>query len=416
MRLDDLCLHPVVAAVGGAFAAGSTDLFLVGGSVRDALSGVATFADLDFTTSARPGKIRRLVEHLGPLWDVGARFGTIGVAITTPDGPMKVEITTFRSDVYEAGSRKPQVGFGDRIEDDLRRRDLTINAAALCVVGDGTYVPGRVVDPFGAANDLAARVLRTPDDPNRTMDEDPLRQLRVVRFAATRAMAVDPVLAAAIRRQAPRLTIVSRERTRDELLKIAAQGPRALAAAARLANELGVAGALFGGLATERGAAVLERLEEADATVGLAALVSGAAGLERGLRAMKLTNELRTSVLEALHIARLLLTPSEDRLLARRLLRTSSDEALDRARRLAMAIAPNAPAGLPLGELAELWDLAPALRTELPIDGHDLVAAGLSGRAVGEALTRATDAFLEDPSLGPEALLDAALGSLGQKI
>jgi poly(A) polymerase len=127
-----------------------------------------------------------------------------------------VEVTTFRSDVYVADSRKPTVSFGDTIDTDLERRDFTVNAMALELTGGAPSL----VDPRGGAADLAAGTLRTPAAPEVTFAEDPLRMLRAARFIAGYGLEPVPELTAAVTASGHRLEIVSRERIRDELDKL----------------------------------------------------------------------------------------------------------------------------------------------------------------------------------------------------
>jgi poly(A) polymerase len=125
-----------------------------------------------------------------------------------------VEVTTYRSDTYDADSRKPAVAFGDTLVGDLGRRDFTVNAMAVSV-------PGRVFeDPFGGVVDLAHRLLRTPGRPEDSFADDPLRMLRAARFAAQLGFEVVPEVAAAITDMVDRIEIVSAERIRDELVKL----------------------------------------------------------------------------------------------------------------------------------------------------------------------------------------------------
>lgn len=185
-------------------------LYLVGGSVRDALLG-RPVDDLDFTTDARPPDIRRLVEGWADsVFGMGEAYGTIGAHIDD----MLFEITTFRSEVYRNESRKPDVTFSDRIEDDLVRRDFTINAMALALPATET------IDPCGGLADLAAGVLRTPGAPEDSFSDDPLRMLRLFRFQATLGFTPDEAAVAAVRSMGDRLTIVSSERIRDEFSKL----------------------------------------------------------------------------------------------------------------------------------------------------------------------------------------------------
>lgn len=185
-------------------------LYLVGGSVRDALLG-RPVDDLDFTTDARPLDIRRLVEGWADsVFGMGEAYGTIGARI----GEWLFEITTFRSEVYRNESRKPDVTFSDRIEDDLVRRDFTINAVALALPATET------IDPCGGLADLAAGVLRTPGAPEDSFSDDPLRMLRLFRFQATLGFTPDEAAVAAVRAMGDRLAIVSAERIRDEFSKL----------------------------------------------------------------------------------------------------------------------------------------------------------------------------------------------------
>ena len=194
------------------FTAAGRSLYLVGGSVRDALfSGAPSGSDdrdLDLTTDARPDETERLVrDWADAMWTQGARFGTIGLR----KGDQVYEITTHRAEVYVPESRKPEVTYGDDVIVDLSRRDFTINALAL-------RLPDmELIDPFEGLADLAAGRLRTPLDPDISFGDDPLRMLRAARFAARFSLKPDPALTDAVTRLHGRLQIVSAERIRDEL-------------------------------------------------------------------------------------------------------------------------------------------------------------------------------------------------------
>lgn len=194
------------------FSAAGHRLYLVGGSVRDALIDAPTDpagpSDLDLTTTASPDEIEMLLQGWADaLWTQGKRFGTIGA---THKGKT-YEITTHRAEYYHPDSRKPEVVFGDDIEADLSRRDFTINAMALALPSL------ELVDPFNGLADLIGKRLRTPLDPKVSFDDDPLRMLRAARFAARFNLEPDEELLAAVREMADRLEIVSAERIRDEL-------------------------------------------------------------------------------------------------------------------------------------------------------------------------------------------------------
>jgi len=199
------------AAVAQRFADAGYHFYFVGGVVRDSLIGRDRVEnDLDVTTEARPDRIKELVSPLAEaVWSQGERFGTIGCTI---DGHV-FEITTHRAERYEPGSRKPVVAFGDRLDEDLSRRDFTVNAMAVDVI------ERRLIDLFGGASDLRDGVLRTPLDPEISFSDDPLRMLRAARFAAGYGLVPVTELVAAIVSMSDRLDIVSAERIRDELQK-----------------------------------------------------------------------------------------------------------------------------------------------------------------------------------------------------
>ncbi len=209
-RLGALADSPRIRALAAAFAAAGQELALVGGPVRDAFLGREAH-DLDFASSATPDEILRIVTPLADAhWDIGRAFGTIGARL----GELTVEITTYRADSYDGTTRKPVVAFGDSLEGDLLRRDFTVNAMAL-------RLPGKVlVDPAGGLEDLLARRLRTPIEPEVSFGDDPLRMMRGARFAAQLGFALDEAALAAIEAMADRISIVSAERIGDELRKL----------------------------------------------------------------------------------------------------------------------------------------------------------------------------------------------------
>ena len=209
-RLGELADSRPVASLAAAFAAAGRELALVGGPVRDAFLGRAV-TDLDFATDARPDEILALVTPISDAqWDVGRQFGTIAARIAG----QTVEITTYRADAYDGLTRKPAVAFGDSLEDDLARRDFTINAMAL-------RLPERVlVDPSGGLEHLIASRITTPGRPEVSFGDDPLRMLRAARFTSQLGFVVDESTEQAMRELAPRLEIVSVERIADELRKL----------------------------------------------------------------------------------------------------------------------------------------------------------------------------------------------------
>ncbi len=206
-----LDVDPLAVRLGERFRDAGCRLYLVGGSVRDVILGREPSDNLDFATDAKPEETIRIiqgwVEH---RYLVGIRFGTVG---GKKDGRI-LEITTFRKEVYPEDERKPLVTFATELEEDLARRDFTVNAMAV-------RLPEReFVDPFGGVRALAARSLDTPLDPEVSFGDDPLRMLRAARFVAALELTPTPRVVDAMRRMAGRLDIVSAERIQGELSRL----------------------------------------------------------------------------------------------------------------------------------------------------------------------------------------------------
>ncbi|MGO1560739.1 MAG: CCA tRNA nucleotidyltransferase [Actinomycetaceae bacterium] len=229
-----------VMELAETFVAAGEEIALVGGPVRDAFLGTDP-KDIDLTTSATPERTEAILKDWGATtWDMGREFGTIGGA----RGGLDVEITTYRTDEYEVGSRKPVVAFGDSLDGDLSRRDFTVNAMAV-------RLPGlELVDPHGGLADLAAGLLRTPVTAEQSFDDDPLRIMRAARFASQLGFAVEQDVREAMERMAGRLEIVSAERVRAEIERLLVGGhPRA---GLELMVETGVADVVLPELAVLR--------------------------------------------------------------------------------------------------------------------------------------------------------------------
>lgn len=225
-----LRIAPVADRLGALFAGSGHDLYLVGGSVRDALMGKLGH-DLDFTTDARPDEVERLLRQFtrdipgAAVWDIGKEYGTIGARVPGERADWVIEVTTFRDEIYRSVSRKPEVTYGDTVEGDLIRRDFTVNAMAI-------QLPGRrFVDPHGGLADLTAGLLRTPGTPEQSFSDDPLRMMRAARFASQLTAKPNagrpgvrctpaPEVVRAIVSMADRIEIISAERIRDELTKL----------------------------------------------------------------------------------------------------------------------------------------------------------------------------------------------------
>jgi poly(A) polymerase len=227
-------VSPLVAELGALFAAAGQQLALVGGPVRDVFLRRRS-EDLDLTTDAPPQRILEIVgDWADQTWTIGIDFGTVGLR----KGSRTFEITTYRMDSYDRISRKPDVTYGRSLEEDLARRDFTVNAMA-------ARLPGyELVDPFGGLADLRRRLLRTPGSPEASFSDDPLRILRAARFTAQLGLTAAPEVRAAMTELAGLLAPprVSAERIEGELTKLLlSRRPGGPAAGIALLVETGVA-------------------------------------------------------------------------------------------------------------------------------------------------------------------------------
>ena len=185
-------------------------VYLVGGYVRDTLAGFPSH-DYDIVTGFSINDITRFLRDYGyNVIDTSKEFGTIAVMLNG----RKIDIAEFRGDKYDMISRKPQVFPVKTIEEDLRRRDFTINSMAM------EYPSGRIIDPFGGQIDLLTlKVLETVRQPAVIMLEDPLRMMRAARFAAKYNLKISPAVQQAIIANRAELTRISGERIHEELFK-----------------------------------------------------------------------------------------------------------------------------------------------------------------------------------------------------
>ena len=196
--------------LGEKFSKNGFEISLVGGPVRDAVLGKLV-KDLDLTTNAKPEEIQKCLKGWADsIWDVGIKFGTVGAKVKD----YVFEITTYRTEQYEDTSRKPSVEFGKTLEEDLARRDFTINAMAL-------RLPNfELVDIYNGLTDLNNKILRTPLDAQISFFEDPFRMLRAARFMSKLDLKPQADLVEAMKTLAERLKIVSMERINDEFNKL----------------------------------------------------------------------------------------------------------------------------------------------------------------------------------------------------
>jgi len=216
---------PGLVVLAAKFESAGFELALVGGAVRDLVrgagaAGVAVSSmDIDLTTNARPEQVQQLlVGWADATWDVGVRFGTVGANFAEA----KYEITTYRTESYVSDSRKPEVAFGTSLTDDLARRDFTVNSMAVKLPS------GEFVDPFNGLAHLEARLLCTPGTADESFSDDPLRMMRAARFASQLGFAVSDDIVTSATSMAERISIVSAERVREELVRLVlGDNPRA---------------------------------------------------------------------------------------------------------------------------------------------------------------------------------------------
>ncbi|MDH5235279.1 MAG: tRNA cytidylyltransferase [Gemmatimonadota bacterium] len=414
------------------------EAWCVGGAVRDALLGIRTL-DWDIATSAHPEEVQKLFKRTVP---VGLKFGTVGVLDAA--GVLH-EVTTFRHDV-ETDGRHAVVRFGASLEEDLARRDFTINAIAVHAERL------EVRDPFDGRGDLARRLVRCVGEPAERMREDRLRALRALRFAGRFGFSIEPATWAAIRESTPHLGRLSMERVKQELEKVMEQvaAPAATLERYRDAGILSTLVPAIAGAPRERFAALDHLAPPGSAgrplrrMLRLAALfvepaAAPARDLERTLKTLKFSNvEVRGTLELAASAAKVSLGSDG---------RTGGDRAGDRGdgggagrplpllpppsdvalRRLVAEVGRlNVPALARLlwaraaaeGRADRLGGIAlyrramriawrdPIALADLAVDGDDLRRAGVApGRAIGETLQRLLDAVLEDPARNTRAAL-----------
>lgn len=206
-------LSDILVPLAAAFSSKGHSLYLVGGSVRDAFLGELGH-DLDFTTSARPEETKAILDDYADVaWDTGIAFGTL----SAEKHGQQIEITTFRSDLYDGNSRNPEVTFGDTLEGDLIRRDFKVNAMAVEIQADGELT---FHDPVGGLEDLLTHTLDTPATPEQSFNDDPLRMLRAARFVSQLNFTLAPRVITAMTEMAQQITRITVERMQVELDKM----------------------------------------------------------------------------------------------------------------------------------------------------------------------------------------------------
>ncbi|MDR0586290.1 MAG: HD domain-containing protein [Treponema sp.] len=207
--MGNLKIHPLLREIANIFIASGKEVYLVGGAVRDLLLGREA-VDWDIATNARPEEVIGLFRKVIPT---GIKHGTVTIRYKG----RSVEVTTFRTESgYSDGRRPDRVRYAATIEEDLSRRDFTMNAAAI------KLPEGSLTDPFGGRDDIKRRLIRCVGNPAERFAEDGLRPLRALRFASQLGFDLDEATHMAIRGALPTTAKVASERIRDEIDKIIA--------------------------------------------------------------------------------------------------------------------------------------------------------------------------------------------------
>jgi tRNA nucleotidyltransferase (CCA-adding enzyme) len=387
---DTLEIPEPILEIARTLEGAGFEAWCVGGTLRDTLLGHPQ-SDYDIATTAMPEQVQALFpKTIG----VGIKYGTVGVL----DRKRELhEVTTFRRDVATDG-RHAVVAYGVALEDDLARRDFTINAIA--------YHPLRHEwrDPFGGARDLEHRLVRAVGDPAQRFREDYLRILRALRFAARFDFSIDPRTWEAARAAAPGLARLSAERVRDEWFK-SLRTARSLTQLVSLWKEVGAASEWIPELDAELGSSATiptPSPSERDPVLLTALLCSSPAAVLTRLKASNAEID-RARALEAGPEA-----PSgNDERSVRRWLARTGESADDLSALWSLRHRGDPPWGEAVRKIRRRGDAL--TRTDLAVSGSDMESLGASGPRIGQMLAELLDQVLEDPALNTkDRLLDLA--------
>lgn len=373
-----------VADVCARLAQAGHQAVTVGGAVRDTLLGRHP-GDWDVATSAHPDQVLALFRHTIPT---GIQHGTVTV-VTGRGSESHVEVTTYRGEGAYTDARRPDnVIFGVPLREDLARRDLTVNAIAYDVAGEAMF------DPFGGVGDVEAKQLKAVGVAVDRFTEDGLRVMRVARFASQLGFEVEPETRAAIRPALPSLAKVSKERVSDELRKLlhGAEPARGL----ELCADTGIFATILPGIALD-----LVKPARVPAALRLAALFAPLVDRKKitdTLKALKFSN-LEADQAAALGSALAAIATASDAPAVRRVMGSIGR---DRSGELAQLIDDAQVRALVVAALAAN---DPLTLKDLAIGGQELMAMGISGKAIGDTLARLLDKVHEDPALNTKAQL-----------
>lgn len=413
-NLDRLDVPEAVRGIAERLERAGYATWAVGGAVRDALLGVSR-SDWDLATAARPETVRKMFR---PSYPIGIQFGTVGVR--GADG-LVYEVTTFRRDI-ETDGRHAVVEYADEIEEDLARRDFTVNAIA--------YHPLReeYLDPFGGRADLQRGRLRCVGDASQRFAEDYLRVLRGLRFAGRYGLRIEAATWEALAAAVPRLPRLSGERVREELLKVlGAPRPSPSLGLYRESGALTVIAPELAGIANEEWTRQLRAIDYLPARrwlLRLALLLAPAGpGVEGLLGRLRFSNAETRAVTALVRALDLRLPAATDVVGARRWLNEVTPARGRDALRLHIARRRGGPGGGRDGtDLAEsarrilevMRRHDPVTLSDLAIDGNDIqTALGLSaGPEVGRLLQRCLEAVIENPELNQQEDLLALLSEM----
>ena len=400
--IPPLTCPPAVRALMELFAAHGERAYPVGGCVRDTLMGLPPH-DWDVAVTTTPERTMELCRAAGyAVVPTGIKHGTVTVLVGEQKPRMPVECTTCRTEGgYSDGRHPDAVSFTGRIEDDLSRRDFTVNAMALDTAPDGTLC---ILDLFGGQADLAGKILRCVGDPDTRFGEDALRLLRAIRFAVRLDFEIEPATYAAIRRGAAGLARISRERVASELRQIlTGRNPdRGVA----LLIDSGIMPYILGGvrIALPTDTRLIDL--PADYPTRLAALLWHAdfETAHNALVSLKPSGEESHAAMTLLDDRAPLDSAAPIDMAAARRLRHRYGELAFLRQILRAAYAPTAADRAAEERLAEMIEASAAARepvtaAELAIGGRELIALGMpAGPSVGKTVACLLDAVLDDPA------------------